>query len=169
MLVHAEPSRHGGGEEREPARHQRADGAGCPHRLHQRAGAGGERDALGQHRVDDAGREAFQKRDALTQGGFEGDLAAHRPLGDGGDVVLESGEIGEFVDAFLADERGIHVGQQQRLAPVRLGLHENVERMGVGPGGGGGAHGAEARLRRGKGEVGRFVRRQPMGGVGPRD
>ena len=40
---------------------------------------------------------------------------------------LHAGEIGEFVDAFLADHGGIHVGQKKLLAPGRARLHDNVD------------------------------------------
>ena len=56
------------------------------------------------------------------------DLAAHRPLGDGGDVPLESDMRGKLIDAFLADHGGVHVGEQQPPAPVRERLHHHVDR-----------------------------------------
>ena len=52
----------------------------------------------------------------------EGDLAAHRPLGDGGDMRLEADEIGQFVDALLLDHGRIHVGQEQPLAAMDAGV-----------------------------------------------
>ncbi len=42
---------------------------------------------------------------------------------------LQSGKVGQFVDAFLADHGGIHVGEKKLLAPRRLGLHDNVDRQ----------------------------------------
>ncbi len=36
--------------------------------------------------------------------------------------------IGEFVDAFLADHGGIHVGQKQLLAAAGDRLHHDVKR-----------------------------------------
>ena len=35
--------------------------------------------------------------------------------------------VGEFVDAFLFDHGGVHVGQKQLLAPVGGGLHHDVD------------------------------------------
>ena len=64
-------------------------------------------------------RQAGQQGDALAQRRLESDLAAHGALGDGGDVVADAGESGEFVDAFLADQRRIHVGDQQPLGARR--------------------------------------------------
>ena len=63
-------------------------------------------------------RQALEQRDALAQRRLELDFAAHRAFGDGGDMRLEAGEIGQLVDAFLADHGGIHVGQQKLLAPA---------------------------------------------------
>ena len=84
---------------------------------------------LCQHLVDHADRQALQQRDALAQRRLERDLAAHRAFGDGGDMRLQPGEIGQFVDAFLADHGGIHVGQKKLLAPGDLRLHDNVDRQ----------------------------------------
>ena len=55
----------------------------------------------------------------LPQRPAEIQLALHRALGDPRDLVLEPGIIGELVDAFLADDRRIHVGDEQP-APARL-------------------------------------------------
>ena len=43
------------------------------------------------------------------------------------DVLLHADEIGEFVDAFLPDHGGIHVGEEQLLAPAGLGLAHDVD------------------------------------------
>ena len=42
---------------------------------------------------------------------------------------LQPDEIGQFVDAFLADHGGIHVGEKKLLAPRRDRLHDNVDRQ----------------------------------------
>ena len=60
---------------------------------------------------------SFKQRDALAQRRLEFDFAAHRAFGDAGDMRLQPGEIGQFVDAFLADHGGIHVRQKKLLAP----------------------------------------------------
>ena len=99
------------------------------HGRDQFAAARRQRDALGQHFVDHADRQALEQRDALAQRRLEFDLAAHRAFGDRSDMRLEAGEVGQFVDAFLADHGGIHVGQQKLLAPVGLRLHDNVDRQ----------------------------------------
>ena len=44
-----------------------------------------------------------------------------------GDMRLQAGEIRQFVDAFLPDHGGIHVGQQKLLAPDAPGLHHDVD------------------------------------------
>ena len=99
------------------------------HGRDQFAAARRRRDALGQHFVDHADRQALEQRDALAQRRLELDLAAHRALGNGGDVRLQAGKIRQFVDAFLADHGGIHVGEKKLLAPQRLRLHDNVDRQ----------------------------------------
>ena len=93
------------------------------------AAARRRRDALFQHLVDHADRQVLQQRDALAQRRLEFDFAAHRAFGDPGDMRLQPGEIGQFVDAFLADHGGIHVGQKKLLAPDRSRLHDNVDRQ----------------------------------------
>ena len=82
-----------------------------------------------QHLVDHADRQILQERDALAQRRLEFDFAAHRPFGDPGDMRLQPGEIGQLVDAFLADHGGIHVRQKKLLAPCRDRLHHNVDRQ----------------------------------------
>ena len=72
---------------------------------------------------------SLQQRHALAQRRLELDLAAHRAFGDGGDMGLQPGKIGQLVDAFLADHGGIHVGQKKLLAPERPRLHDNIDRQ----------------------------------------
>ena len=117
------------GEQRKAARDQAGPGAVRAHGGDQFAAARRRRDALFQHLVDHADRQILQQRDALAQRRLEFDLAAHRAFGDGGDMRLQAGEIGQFVDALLADHGGIHVGQKKLLAPERDRLHDNVDRQ----------------------------------------
>ncbi len=76
---------------------------------------------------------------------------------------LEPCEIGKLVDAFLTDHGGIHVGDQQHLAPMRQRLHDHVEfamhgiAQDIGPG---------ARVGsgfRGEAYVGRQIAVEPIG------
>ena len=99
------------------------------HGRDQLAAARRRRDAFFQHFIDHADRHILQQRDALAQRRLELDLAAHRAFGDLGDMRLQPGEIGQFVDAFLADHGGIHVGEKKLLAPERCRLHDNVDRQ----------------------------------------
>ena len=57
--------------------------------------------------------EPFEQGDTLAQRAFELQLATHCPLGNVGNAILDPGEIGQFVDAFLPDHGRIHVGDEQ--------------------------------------------------------
>src|SRR5208283_1048042 len=84
--------------------------------------------------------EAAQHRDALAQGGGEVELAVHAAAGDGGDAVLQPGEVGELVERLRGDDGAVHVGEQQALAPVGTGrLGDGVD-GGAGEGGVDGVH-----------------------------
>jgi hypothetical protein len=50
----------------------------------------------------------------------------HGPLGDLRDLTLEADEIGELVDAFLAYDGRIHVGDQQAFEAMLLRLDEHI-------------------------------------------
>ena len=64
-------------------------------------------------------RQIREQADPFAQGALEFDLAAHRALGDRGDMRADADRGGEFVDAFLPDQRRIHVGDQQALGARR--------------------------------------------------
>ena len=85
------------------------------HRPGERARAGVQRDAVPQHIADHAFGQAREQGDALAQRRGEGDLAPHGALGDGGDALAHPGEGRELVNAFLADQRRIHVRDQKAL------------------------------------------------------
>ena len=59
------------------------------------------------------------------------ELALHRPLGDRGDLGFEPGIIGELVDAFLADDGRIHVGDEQPLRRAARRLDDDVDASGA--------------------------------------
>ncbi len=117
VLLKADHRRDRVGEQREAAGDQAGIGAVGAHGHDQLTAARRRRDARFQHLVDHADRQTLEQRDALAQRRLELDLAAHRPFGDLGDMRLQPGEVGQFVDAFLADHGGIHVGQKKLLAP----------------------------------------------------
>ena len=79
-----------------------------------------------QYLLDHRHRQAFEQRNPLAQSRLEGDLAAHGPFGDCGDMRLEARIVGQFVDAFLLDHGGIHVGEEQLLAAMRDRLQDDV-------------------------------------------
>lgn len=117
------------GEQGEAARDQTRPGAIGAHGCDQFAATRRQRDVVLKDFVDHANRQPLEQRHPFAQGGLEGDLAAHRALGDGGDMRLHTGKVGKFVDAFLADHGGIHVGEKKLLASRRLRLHDNVNRQ----------------------------------------
>ena len=119
------------GEEGEAAGNQCGVSAMFPHGLHQDPSAGGQGDALLNRLVHHAGVQAGEQGDALAQGRLEGDFAAHGAFGDRRHLFLQSDEIGQFVDALLADHGRIHVGEQQLLAPILRRLDENIDRRGA--------------------------------------
>ncbi len=109
---------------------------------------------LCDHLVDYRDRQTFQQRDTLAQGRLEGDFAAHGAFGDRRDVVLQPGKSRQFVDAFLSDHGGIHVGEEQLLAAVGGRLHDNVERTAEGRAERVGERALVGARVRGKGDVG---------------
>lgn len=97
------------------------------HSLDQGLGARVQGDAVFDHLIDHGFRQAFEQRDPLAQGGFKGDFAPHGALCDRRYMRLEPDEIGEFVNAFLADHGGIHVSHEQLLAPANCRLHHDID------------------------------------------
>ena len=84
-----------------------------------------------QHVLDHRLRHASKQGDALAQRRRELNLASHRPLGDGGDAVADPGEIRKFVDAFLADQRRVHIRDHEALPAMRERLDDDVDRLSL--------------------------------------
>ena len=74
-----------------------------------------------------SGVQPGEQRHPLLKRFREVQLALHRQLGDRGDLRLEAGIISQLVDAFLADDRRIHVGDQQPFAAVQGRLNDNID------------------------------------------
>ena len=127
----------------------------------QRAAARRKRDVLFDHVVDRLDRQALEQRHPLAQRRLEGNIAAHRALGDGRDLLLQSGIVGQFVEAFLADHGRIHVGEQQRLAPINRGLHHDVDGHAERAAQAVGQRALVGTRFRAKGNVGGNARREP--------
>ncbi len=72
--------------------------------------------------------QAFQQRHALAQGAAEVDLAGHGASRDGCHLLADAGEGGELVQRLGGDDRAVHVGDQQPLAPVLCRGHGHVDR-----------------------------------------
>ncbi len=65
------------------------------------------------------------------------DLAVHGAGGDGRDEVLQADFSSEFIDAFLTDHGGVHVGDEQLLAPgsafwTTISIRRSVDGGGEG-------------------------------------
>ncbi len=127
VFVETENGGDAAGEDGEAARDEGGVAAIGGHGVNQFLATGGERDALGYHLVDHGNGQALEEGHALAQGGFELDFAVHRARRDGGDEVLEADFGSQFVDAFLADHRGIHVGDQEFLPAGFCFLHDDVD------------------------------------------
>ena len=96
-----------------------------------RLAAGGQRDQLAQDGCNRAFRQALEQAYTFTQGRFERELPAHGPFGDGGDMRLDAQQVCQFIDAFLRNHGGVHIGQEQLLASVRGGDDGNVYRQRI--------------------------------------
>ena len=141
-----------------------------PHGADQHGRAGIEPHALVVGLLQGGQAQTLQLADPFAQGALELDLAAHGPLGDGGDLRLQPGEIGQLVQALAADDGRIHVGHEQGLAPALARLDAEIHRQ---PGQGRVGLGAQSRHITFDSEVGcqrrePFRRRIDPGGGGAR-
>ena len=94
----------------------------------------GLRPGIGPHPFRQASRddrfvEPLEQRDPLLERRGEIEFAAHRPLGDRGNLRLDPGIIGQFVEAFLPDHGRIHVGDEQFLLAIIGGLDDHVDAL----------------------------------------
>lgn len=83
--------------------------------------------ALRDHAFDHGLRQSREQLDASQQGFLEGDLAVHCPASDLGDLGLDAGEVGHFIDTFDFDHRTVHAAEKQPLAPMLRGRHSVIE------------------------------------------
>ncbi len=103
---------------RKAAGDQRAIGPICSHRRDQFFGAPGEADSFVDDVADNTSLEPGEPAHALAKGGLKVQFATHRAFCHGPDGTSNTGHVGQFIDAFLLDDRRIHIRDQQRLAPV---------------------------------------------------
>ena len=101
------------GEEAEAAGDQDALDAPGVHRVGHLAGTLGQPDAAVIDLLQRGFRQPLEHADPLAERGLEIKFAAHRPFGDGGDLILDADGVSQFVDAFVFDDRGVHVRDQQ--------------------------------------------------------
>jgi hypothetical protein len=122
---------HGGdpiGEKREAAGYEGRVSPMSAHRPDECAAARRQSNALGNDFRDDLHVKVLEQGDAFAQSGLEGYFAAHGAFRYCGDMGLHADEIGELVDAFLADHGRIHVRQEKSLAPIGSRLDDDVDR-----------------------------------------
>ena len=115
------------GEQREAAGDETGIGAVLAHGCDQRSRPRRDANPIGDDLVDDRGGQALEQRHPLAQRRREFDFAAHRTLGDGRNMRLESDIVGKLVNAFLADHGRIHVGEKEPLAAAARALQHHVD------------------------------------------
>jgi len=125
--IEADRFRDAFGEEGKAARDERAGRAMRAHGRGERAAPRRLDDALAIDLFQRGERQALEQSDTLLQRRLEGDLAAHRALGDRGDLRLDAEFGGELVDAFLLDDRRVHVGDEELLLAVARRLDRKVD------------------------------------------
>ncbi len=114
-------------ENRETARNQHGARPAGLHGLNQRARAEIERDPLMQHMLHIRRPHALEQADALPQRRLELDLAAHRALRDRRNLRPDAAQLRHLVEAFLADDGGIHAGDEHALLAAGRRLHAPVQ------------------------------------------
>ena len=124
--VEAERRRNRFGEDRKPARDERGQGAGAPHRGDQRRRARGQpnpRGCLFQH-LD---LHPLEQREARLECHREVDLAIHRAPGNFSNPGANPEAFGELVEHLVLDDRRFQIGDEQPLAPSLAGLNQNID------------------------------------------
>ena len=101
------------GEGQKAPGYEQAARTACTHGLDQGPSAIGQMHALHETSMQFALVETGEQANPFPQGAGKIQLALHGALGDPRDLVLEARIIGELVDAFLADDGRIHVGDEQ--------------------------------------------------------
>src|SRR6185503_16350996 len=71
--------------------------------------------------------ESREQAHSLSQRTRKIELAVHRALGDARDLLLETRVVRELVDAFLANDRRIHVGDEEALPARFVLLNDNID------------------------------------------
>ena len=113
-------------EEGEPAGDQHGHRALRLHRLHQCLRAGIQRNARIIGVLQRFEVEPLQHGHAGCQRALEIQLAPHGTFCDRGHFRFQTSEIRQFIEAFLSDNRGIHVGDQQPFATISCGHQGHV-------------------------------------------
>ncbi len=116
IAVEAERGAHACAEHGEAARDEGGVSAVGPHRAHQGLRAGVDLDAVADA-LEQRRWQAREQGDPAFERGREVEFTAHRARGDRGDLVTEPRDVGQLVDQLVGDDRRLHVGDEQLLAP----------------------------------------------------
>ena len=116
--------------DRKAARDQRAKGAVGPHGGDQFHCPGIDLD-IGPQLFHRRCVQPFEHAHPLDQGFREIEFAAHGPRGKVGDPVGQAKLRRQFVDHLVVDDRGLHVGDQQLLAPAIHRLGDEIDGLPV--------------------------------------
>ena len=122
------------GELDKSAGDERRTGTILSHCANKNHPAAGQSDACLDYFVDDGRWKPTQESNTFDQGFFEIQLAVHGKGSDLGDAVSDAGFGGKFIDAFLIDHGGIHIGDQKLLSTTRsrkaVHVHAHVRKLG---------------------------------------
>ncbi len=111
---------------REASRHQDGVAPMRPNRPDKRCCTRHDLHPFGKALFDHCFWQPFQQGDATLERLLEIELAAHRALGHFSDLGLDSGIVGQLVDAFDRDHRRVHVRHNQPSAAFGAFLNDNV-------------------------------------------
>lgn len=126
-LIKADPLAEIVGKNCKPARHQRGIGAIGLHGVNQRTATRRQSDRLAPHRFDGRALQPLEEGNACIERLRKIQFAPHGALGDFRNLWLDVDGISQFVDAFLLDHGGIHVGNQQHLSAAFIGHDIDVD------------------------------------------
>lgn len=112
-LLEPQAIRHRPGEGSETSRHKQGRNALRAQSSHERFSARIRPNPLPQALLQRRFGQPLEQSHSFPQRPNEIELTAHRPIGDLRNQRLHARIVGEFVNAFLADHGGIHIGHEE--------------------------------------------------------